>query len=69
MSVAVIPEELRLTCFQRLIDTHPGLVESIQKIKYQADLKSQLQDFLTWYDPSNTRQDIFPAWHREAQVC
>jgi hypothetical protein len=69
MSVAVIPEELRLTCFQKLIGTHPGLVGSIQKIKYQADLKSQLQDFLTWYDPNGTWQNTFPEWRLESQVC
>jgi pyruvate-formate lyase-activating enzyme len=69
MSVAVIPEELRLPCFQKLIDNHPGLVGSIQQIDYQADLKSQLQDFLTWYDPSNTWQNIFPEWRLELQVC
>jgi MoaA/NifB/PqqE/SkfB family radical SAM enzyme len=68
MSVAVIPEELRLTCFQKLIDTHPGLVGSIQKIDYQADLKSQLQDFLTWYDPNGTWQNTFPEWRLESQV-
>jgi sulfatase maturation enzyme AslB (radical SAM superfamily) len=69
MSVAVIPKELRLTCFPKLIDNHPGLVESIQKIDYQADLKSQLQDFLTWYDPSNTWQNVFPEWRLELRVC
>jgi hypothetical protein len=69
MSVAVVPEELRLICFQNLIDKQPELIKSIQKIGYRADLQSQLQDFLNWYDPGNTRQDIFPAWHREAQVC
>ena len=69
MSVAVIPEQMRLDCFQNLIDTHPGLVQSIQKIEYQAGQKSQLQDFLAWYDPSNTWQNIFPEWHLELPVC
>jgi molybdenum cofactor biosynthesis enzyme MoaA len=68
MSVSVMPEQMRLECFQNLIDTRPALVESIQKIDHRADLKSQLQDFLTWYDPSNTWQNIFPEWRLELQV-
>jgi sulfatase maturation enzyme AslB (radical SAM superfamily) len=67
MSVAVMPEALRFECFQKLIGAQAALVESIQKIKYQADLKSQLQDFLNWYDPSHTWQDVFPEWQQEFQ--
>jgi organic radical activating enzyme len=67
MSVAVMPKELRLDCFQKLIGTRATLVESMQKIDYQADLKSQLQDFLNWYDPGHTWQNTFPEWQQEIQ--
>jgi organic radical activating enzyme len=69
MSVAVVPKKLRQDCFQKLVDTRPALVESIQKIEYTADLKSQLQDFLNWYDPDHTWQNTFPEWQQEIQSC
>jgi organic radical activating enzyme len=68
MSVAVMPEQMRLECFQNLIDTRPALVESIQKIDHRSDLIPQLQDFLNWYDPNNNWQDIFPAWQSEIEL-
>jgi sulfatase maturation enzyme AslB (radical SAM superfamily) len=68
MSVAVMPDQMRLECFQNLIDTRPALVESIQKIDHRSDLIPQLQDFLNWYDPNNNWQDIFPAWQSEIQL-
>jgi organic radical activating enzyme len=68
MSVAVVPEELRLECFQTLINTRPALVESIQKIDHRADLIPQLQDFLNWYDSGSMWQDVFPQWQREVEL-
>lgn len=68
MSVAVMPEQMRLECFQTLINTRPALVESIQKIDHRADLIPQLQDFLNWYDSSGMWQDVFPQWKREVEL-
>jgi len=67
MSVAVMPEQMRLECFQTLIHTRPALVESIQKIDHSADLIPQLQDFLNWYDSSGMWQDVSPQWQREVE--
>ena len=69
MSIAVMNEELREHCFQKLIAIQPNLLSRIQKINYQAQLKSQLKEFLNWYDPSNTWQYIFPEWQQELQLC
>ena len=77
MSVAAIPDKIRIECYAKLakLANPPKLENSFQQILSPSGLISMIKDvpvdtsnhfllknFLEWYDPDQNWKTIFPEW-------